>query len=201
LLVSLLKRHKNMVVVTSLGPPEEGIRATQAGTEVYLNRRSLGMGTLYISDSRVSWVGITEKGFSLEYPHIAVHAISRDLTQFHHECLYLMIDVRLMDSDTPSSSSAGSDMEDNEDESEGGMTEIRFVPEDKAALETLFKAMNECAALHPDTDDSEAEGEEDEGEGEEEEDGMYDDAEEEGQAPNGGGQAANGGGDDQMDAD
>ena len=31
------------------------------------------------------------------------------------ECLYLMIDVRLMDSEsTPTSSSAGSDMEDNE---------------------------------------------------------------------------------------
>jgi nucleotide-sensitive chloride channel 1A len=49
-----------------------------------MNRKSLGMGTLYISESRVSWVGIAGQGFSLEYPHIAVHAVSRDLTQFHH---------------------------------------------------------------------------------------------------------------------
>jgi nucleotide-sensitive chloride channel 1A len=55
----------------------------QENTAVYLNRKSLGMGTLYISDSRVSWVGIAGQGFSLEYPHIAVHAVSRDLTQFH----------------------------------------------------------------------------------------------------------------------
>ena len=48
-----------------------------------MNRKSLGMGTLYISEARVSWVGIAGQGFSLEYPHIAVHAVSRDLTQFH----------------------------------------------------------------------------------------------------------------------
>ena len=73
----------------------------------------MGMGTLYISEARVSWVGIQGKvilfgqereirvtlrllqlpwqGFSLEYKHIAMHAVSRDLTQFHQECLYLMI--------------------------------------------------------------------------------------------------------------
>jgi len=164
-----------MVVVTDLGPPEEGVKATQPAVETYLNNRSLGMGTLYISESRVSWVGLQAKGFSLEYPHIAVHAISRDLTQFHQECLYLMIDVRLVDTEgTPTSSSAGSDMEDNEDDSEGGMTEIRFVPDDKSKLETLFQAMNECAALHPDTDNSDVEEEEEGGD----EEGMYDDAEE-----------------------
>jgi len=194
-----------MVVVTDLGPPEEGVRHTQDKTEVYLNQRSLGMGTLYISESRVSWVGITSKGFSLEYPHIAVHAISKDLTQFHQECLYLMIDVRLMDSDsTPASSSAGSDMEDNEEESEGGMTEIRFVPDDKASLLRLFEAMNECSALHPDEDASDPEDVEegvDEDEGvvaDEEEDGMYDDADEAGDAAN---RPANGHQDDHMDAD
>eukprot|EP00088_Acartia_fossae_P064277 TRINITY_DN7905_c0_g1_i2.p1 TRINITY_DN7905_c0_g1~~TRINITY_DN7905_c0_g1_i2.p1 ORF type:complete len:188 (+),score=50.85 TRINITY_DN7905_c0_g1_i2:58-621(+) len=187
-----------MVVVTDLGPPEEGIKATQPNVEVYLSNRSLGVGTLYVSEARVSWVGVQSKGFSLEYPHIAVHAVCRDLTQFHQECLYLMIDVRLMDQEaTPTSSSAGSDMEDNEDESEGGMTEIRFVPDDKNCLDRLFQAMNECAALHPDTDDSDAE--EDEGEGEEEEEGMYDDAEE----GEGGGHAPGQNGDngEAMDAD
>lgn len=89
-------------------------------------------------------------------------------------------------------------MEDNEDESEGGMTEIRFVPDDKNTLDSLFQAMNECAALHPDTDDSAAEdeGEEEEGEGDEE--GMYDDAEEDAGA---GGRAQNGNSEDAMDAD
>jgi len=187
-----------MVVVTDLGPPEDGIKATQPSVEVYMNNRSLGMGTLYISEARVSWVGIQSKGFSLEYPHIALHAVSRDLTQFHSECLYLMIDVRLMDQEgTPTSSSAGSDMEDNEEESEGGMTEIRFVPDDKNVLPELFRAMNECASLHPDTDDSEAEDEGvEDGAEDGAEDGMYDDAEENGDA-----QPQNGNTDDAMDAD
>ena len=34
-------------------------------------------------------------GFSLQYPGISCHAISRDLSSFPHECLYLMIDGKL----------------------------------------------------------------------------------------------------------
>ena len=69
------------------------------------------------------------------------------------------------------------------------MTEIRFVPDDRGMLDTMFATMSECQALHPDTEDS---GEEEE-EGEDEEPGMYDDAEED----------VNGGGDgpERMDAD
>ena len=63
----------------------------QENTAVYINEKSLGMGDLYVSEARVSWVGISGQGFSLEYPHIAMHAVSRDLTQFHSACLYLMI--------------------------------------------------------------------------------------------------------------
>ena len=47
-----------MVVVTSLGPPEEGVRLKVENTAVYINRKQLGMGALYISEARVSWVGI-----------------------------------------------------------------------------------------------------------------------------------------------
>merc|ERR1719309_896422 len=124
-----------MVVVTSLGPPEDGVRLKVENTGVYINRKQLGMGILYISEARVSWVGIQGQGFSLEYPHIALHAVSRELTVFHQECLYLMIDVRLVDEEgtpmsTPTSSDAGSDSDIDED-SDGGMTEIRFVPDDK----------------------------------------------------------------------
>ena len=54
--------------------------------------------------------------------------------------------------------------------------------------------MNECSALHPDSDQSEAEEDEEGGE-EGDEEGMYDDAEE------GGAGDQNGGGEDHMDAD
>ena len=112
------KYCNTMVVVTSLGPPEEGVRLKVDNVATFINRKQLGMGALFISEARVSWVGIQGQGFSLEYPHIALHAVSRDLTQFHQECLYLMIDVRLVDEtgtpmSTPTSSDAGSDS-DNE---------------------------------------------------------------------------------------
>ena len=42
-----------------------------------LRRKPMGMGTLYISEARVSWVGIQGQGFSLEYKHVALHAVSR----------------------------------------------------------------------------------------------------------------------------
>merc|ERR1712020_723505 len=158
-----------------------GVRLKVDDVATFINRKQLGMGALYISEARVSWVGIQGQGFSLEYPHIALHAVSRDLTQFHQECLYLMIDVRLVDEtgtpmSTPTSSDAGSDSE-NEEDSDGGMTEIRFVPDDKSQLDRMFAIMSECQALHPDEDDSgeeEAFVEDEDGE----EPGMYDDAEE-----------------------
>merc|ERR1712080_590872 len=160
----------------------------------FVNRKSMGMGTLYISESRVSWVGIQGQGFSLEYKHGAMHAVSRDLTQFHQECLYLMIDVRLVDEEgTPMSTpnTSGDDESGDEGDSEGEMTEIRFVPDDASSLDSMFTAMSECQQLHPDTDDSISDAEEEEG--------MYDDAEEDGGAngdANGGG-----GGEESMDAE
>ena len=60
-----------MVVVTSLGPPEEGIHHREDNTTTYVNEKSLGKGTLYVSESRVSWVGDRGHQFSLEYPHIS----------------------------------------------------------------------------------------------------------------------------------
>ena len=171
-------------------------------TSVFVNEKCLGRGTLYISEARVSWVGEQEQGFSLEYPHVAMHAVQRDLSVFPKANLYLIIgeasrkpkkskikiafsDVRLVDSDgtpTPSSSRGGSDEESDDglEEDDKGMTEIRFVPEDDTKLQDMFNAMSACQALHPDPADiSEEEEEAEEGgeEGEEEE-GMFDDAEE-----------------------
>merc|ERR1740129_1973150 len=102
----------------------------QENTAVYMSEKMNARGGVTGSEARVSWVGISGQGFSLEYPHVAMHAVSRDLTQFHQECLYLMTDVRLLAESgtpmsTPTSSDAGSDSE--QEDSDGGMTEIRFV--------------------------------------------------------------------------
>jgi hypothetical protein len=54
-----------------------------------------------------------------------------------------MIDVRLVDSDgtpTPSSTPESSDAEEEDDDADSGqgMTEIRYVPDDKSKLEEMF---------------------------------------------------------------
>ncbi len=56
---------------------------------------------------------------------------------------YQMIDVRLVDSDgtpTPSSTPESSDAEEEDDDADSGqgMTEIRYVPDDKSKLEEMF---------------------------------------------------------------
>lgn len=192
-----------MVVLTRLGPPEEGIRHREPRTKVYVNEKCLGSGEVFIAEARVSWVGGEQEGlgFSLEYPHVAMHAVQRAQPGGfpHGDNLYLIIDVRLVESDetpSPSSTPTRSGDEDDDDDGPGlddddrGMTEIRFVPEDAGRLQDMFKAMSDCQALHPDpadiSDDEGGEG----GDGDAEEEGMYDDAEEEDGGANG---AGNGG--------
>ena len=98
-----------MVVVSSLGPPEEGMVHKEMNVTTFINEKRLGKGTLYISEARVTWVGDVSAAnhtFSLEYNHISLHAISRDTMVFPHtECLYMMIDAKLVDSEptTPTS--------------------------------------------------------------------------------------------------
>lgn len=150
-----------MVILTSFPPPEEGIRHREDATTAFIQSRGLGKGTLYIAESRVSWVGQDSSGFSLEYPSVALHALSRDLQAFPEECLYLMIDGDLGEEQEPN--------ENGEDE-ERPASEIRFVPEDKSHLEAMYRAMTECQALHPDPAQP---GDSDE------DDGCYEDADEE----------------------
>ena len=46
--------------------------------------------------SRISWVKTDSSGLSLEYPHVAIHAICRDVSKFpHREHIYVMIDSEL----------------------------------------------------------------------------------------------------------
>ena len=45
-----------------------------------------------------------------------------------------------------------------EEEDDAGITEIRFIPDDKGVLNLLFDALRECQALHPDPEDSFSDG-------------------------------------------
>ncbi|ELT98946.1 hypothetical protein CAPTEDRAFT_184496 [Capitella teleta] len=151
-----------MVVLTSFQPPEDGVRHKQDNTRALVCTRDMGNGSLFITESRVSWVGVNGQGFSLEYPHISLHAVSRDPSSHPDPCLYLMLDADVNEAEQNSS--------DSEDENEK-MSEVRFVPADPQccefcvfalscltvsfAVDALYKAMSECQVLHPDPEQGE----------------------------------------------
>ncbi|XP_063430762.1 methylosome subunit pICln-like isoform X2 [Mytilus trossulus] len=140
---------EEMVLLNSCSPPDEGIRKKQENTSAFVGERALGKGTLFIAESCVSWQSSEHEGqgFSLQYPGISIHAVSRDLTAFPHECLYLMVDGDLTDD-------ANREEEESDDEDLDPSTEMRFVPDDKTVLDQLYKAMSDCQILHPDENDS-----------------------------------------------
>ncbi|XP_031160079.1 methylosome subunit pICln isoform X1 [Sander lucioperca] len=156
-----------MVLLKNLRPPTEGVRHEQAETTAVMNGQKLGCGTLYVAETRLLWFDGSGMGFSLEYPTIGLHAISRDVSAYPQEHLYVMVNGKLTgeneadmaekaaddeEDDSSNSSCAG----DDDDDDEEAITEIRFVPSDKVALESMFSAMCECQALHPDPEDDDS---------------------------------------------
>ncbi|XP_048217056.1 methylosome subunit pICln isoform X1 [Perognathus longimembris pacificus] len=122
-----------MSFLKSFPPPEpaEGLRQQQPDTEAVLNGKGLGTGTLYIAESRLSWLDGSGLGFSLEYPTISLHAVSRDLNAYPQEHLYVMVNAKF---EEESRESLSDEEEDSDDDVEP-ITEFRFVPSDKSACE------------------------------------------------------------------
>ncbi|XP_006077446.1 methylosome subunit pICln isoform X2 [Bubalus kerabau] len=144
-----------MSFLRSFPPPgsAEGLRQQQSDTEAVLNGKGLGTGTLYIAESRLSWLDGSGLGFSLEYPTISLHAVSRDLSAYPREHLYVMVNAKF--GEESKESVADEEEEDSDDDIEP-ISEFRFVPSDKSALEAMFTAMCECQALHPDPEDEDS---------------------------------------------
>ncbi|XP_044142007.1 LOW QUALITY PROTEIN: methylosome subunit pICln [Bufo gargarizans] len=151
-------------VLSSFQPPAEGVKRLQTGTEAVLSGQRLGTGTLYIAESRLSWLNGSGLGFSLEYPSISLHAISRDTAAYPEEHLYVMVNTKLADSDAKEAkmkdegedNGEEEDDDEDDDDDEEPITEIRFVPENKSDLGEMFSAMCDCQALHPDPEDEDS---------------------------------------------
>uniref|UniRef100_A0A9L0RRB2 Methylosome subunit pICln n=1 Tax=Equus caballus TaxID=9796 RepID=A0A9L0RRB2_HORSE len=102
---------------------------------------------------RLSWLDGSGLGFSLEYPTISLHAVSRDLNAYPREHLYVMVNAQF---EEESKESVADEEEDDSDDDVEPIAEFRFVPNDKSALEAMFTAMCECQALHPDPEDEDS---------------------------------------------
>uniref|UniRef100_A0A8D2B911 Methylosome subunit pICln n=1 Tax=Sciurus vulgaris TaxID=55149 RepID=A0A8D2B911_SCIVU len=135
-----------------LPPPgqDEGLRQQQPDTEAVLNGKGLGTRTLYLAESHLSWLDGSGLGFSLEYPTISLHAVSRDLNAYPREHLYVMVNAKF--GEESKESLADEEEEDSDDDVEP-ITEFRFVPSDKSALEALL--CMPCSAPDPEEEDSE----------------------------------------------
>ncbi|XP_073517777.1 methylosome subunit pICln [Phyllobates terribilis] len=150
-------------VLSSFPPPEEeDVRRLQPGTEAVWGGHRLGTGTLYIAISRLSWLNGSGLGFSLEYPTISLHAISRDTAAYPEEHLYVMVNGKMADGDGKEANmndqgeNNGEEEDDDDDDDEEPITEVRFVPENKSDLEEMFSAMCYCQAFHPDPEDEDS---------------------------------------------
>ncbi|XP_066477719.1 methylosome subunit pICln [Tiliqua scincoides] len=149
-----------MSFLRRLPAPSEGVRLRQPDTEAVLGGRGLGCGCLYVAESRLSWIENSGLGFSLDYPTISLHAISRDLNAYPWEHLYVLVNAKFEgeeSKETPmgEGEEEEEEEEENDDEAEP-ISEFRFVPSDKSALEAMFSAMCECQALHPDPEDEDS---------------------------------------------
>ncbi|KPP69719.1 hypothetical protein Z043_111507 [Scleropages formosus] len=179
-----------MVLLRMVSPPCEGVRHEEPETTAFLDGKGLGSGTLCVAETyvtvlhlsrvlvavlllnarrRVSWFDGSGMGFSVEYPAISLHAISRDTSAHPQEHLYLMVNSRFHHEESDMRSQADEAQEEEEEnessddsQSSSPITEIRFIPSDKSSLESMFSAMCECQALHPDPDDSDSDFEGDE---------------------------------------
>ncbi|XP_054284080.1 methylosome subunit pICln-like [Macrosteles quadrilineatus] len=133
-----------MVMLTSFPAPTDGIKHEQPRTKLFVIDQEFGIGTLYITESKLTWINNDGEGISFLYPQISVHAVSRDVQQYGAECLIVVLDTCL----------EGADENREEDNDEDMATELRFVPEDKDQLDAMYRAMTFCQTQHPDPNDS-----------------------------------------------
>lgn len=139
-----------MVFITSIDPPQD-VRHRQENVKAYVNGQLLDSGCLLIAESCLSWLMPSGMGFSIEYPSVTMHAISRDLTSFSEQCLCIMLDSESL-------------QPEGDGDREATSTQLRFAPDDSNALTVMFETMSACQRLHPDVDNSDNEGTEDENE-------------------------------------
>jgi len=168
--------------LSSLAPSTDDVSLVIDSVQVYINADLLGNASLHVTRSRLSWVLESGQSFSLEYPSINMHSISRDKTIFPHECLFLMVEgdavskaEMIMKGEATTMTTTTTSKPADDDVT----SEIRFVLKDSSQLQTLFDNMSDCQALNEDQArdgmEEEAEYEEEEDYGEEKEEEEYED--------------------------
>ncbi|XP_046852778.1 methylosome subunit pICln-like [Xenia sp. Carnegie-2017] len=130
-------------MLTTITEPTEGIYLVERNVQAFVGEKCLGKGPLYVSEDYLSWCdALSAKGFSLEYPNISLHAVSKDTSHFPYECVFCMVEGAFEDE--------LEDREDSENEDDPPSAEIRFVPDNASSLNDIYTAICDCQVLHPD---------------------------------------------------
>ncbi|CAG8613859.1 11048_t:CDS:2 [Paraglomus occultum] len=114
-----------------------------------------GKGTLYVTENQLSFFSpITQTGLAIDYPSIIIHAVSRQISRDGiGPCIYIQLADLLPHVGAFQLSSMDEASEEEENADEDSMTEIKIVPDNAdISVDTIFEALSECAALHPDQD-------------------------------------------------
>ncbi|XP_072377392.1 LOW QUALITY PROTEIN: methylosome subunit pICln-like [Diabrotica undecimpunctata] len=156
-----------MVIFNSFKHPESPIRYQQEDVQVYLDKKDLGLGTLFVSESTLCWQQEENTGFSIEYSSIPLHAISKDLNVHSTECVYLLTDGYItMPADSPP-------VIHEDDDSPPKISEILYVPRNTESIPQIYEAIKVCQELNPDPMDEVGENEL----SDDNDDNLYEDAE------------------------
>merc|ERR1712217_238570 len=136
----------------------EEIRHSEPKTRLYTNQNLEGEGVLPLTTQRLVWLsssvsGNANGGYAIDYPFIAMHAVSRDKGVCPDPCLYCQLRTE--------------EAEEDSEAEEPEIPELRFVPADAAHLQRIFVVFSEMSALNPDPNDQQAESSSD---GEDEDD-------------------------------
>ncbi|GLB40669.1 putative regulator of volume decrease after cellular swelling [Lyophyllum shimeji] len=127
-------KHQEDNVAVRLEPPVDGFRPQDAA-----------QGTLYVLTSVLVFMSTTGRGFQIEYPAITLHAISRAATDNGGPSIYCQLDES-----TPNVEGAPAPAAVVDDEEDTPLRELSILPQAPEALEPIFDALSQCAALHPD---------------------------------------------------
>jgi len=126
-------------------------------------------GTLFVTTEEVIyWHEDLQKGISIDYNTISIHAISNSTEQNNNKCIYMQLDnskstvfnenkdVLPMDIITNKVQKESEEDEDEEEmeEDDEYVIELYFTLENEIKLTLAYEQITQCAELHPDPDDS-----------------------------------------------
>ncbi|ORX87813.1 hypothetical protein BCR32DRAFT_264053 [Anaeromyces robustus] len=124
-------------------------------------------GTIYVTTEEIIyWLNNIQKGISIDYNTISMHAISSSSEQ-NKRCIYMQldnnkctifnenkdilpIDIKKSENETNTEEEIENYMEDDDDY----IIEFNFIFENEIKLTLAYEEITRCTELHPDPDDS-----------------------------------------------